>query len=82
MGLGCQTKMDIGEHSNNRKHPLFLSFRISFRLLSWIGRVTDDFTFNQVNNLFGDVGGMIRQALGSEGGAAIYSRSRFRCWGF
>jgi hypothetical protein len=32
-------------------------------LLLRIGRMTDDFTFNQVNDFFGNVGGMIRQSL-------------------
>jgi hypothetical protein len=30
-----------------------------------IGRVADDFTFNQPDDFFGDVGGMIREALRS-----------------
>ena len=53
--LLCETK-EASNHINFKPKMLL-------DLVLGIGRVADDLTFNQVNDLFGDVGGVVRQAL-------------------
>ena len=48
----------------NRNAPVLILFaNASLFQKFFILGVPDDFTFNQVNHFFGDIGGMIRQAL-------------------